>query len=443
MTESETSTATETRLRAEIDELKRRLDSQERHPSRSTLWLLAFLALAGVVGAFLYGYIPHLRRQTMLVAEAKADSDAIPTVNVVSVERSPGSSELVLPGNIQAVTEAPLLARASGYVKKRYADIGDRVSAGQLLAEIEAPELGQQVMQATANLEQMRSSLEQATADLQQGQTNARMAKVTADRWSNLATRGVVSKQENDLYQSQLEAQQSKVQSLEKAVNVARSSVRVAEANLARLQQMQGYLRVQAPFAGVITVRNVDVGALVTEGNTLLYRIAQTDRLRTFVNLPQAAAASIRPGQTAILTTPDLPNRQFTGTVTRSANSLDPATRTMLTEVQIPNPNGLLMPGMYASVDLTTARQDPPLLIPGDTLIVRADGPQVAMIAPDRTVHFQRITIGRDYGDKIEVLSGLQAGQQIVVNPSDSVREKVKVNAVLLKEKPVRPAGGH
>ena len=458
MTEGETlltkPSTSEARLRAEIEELKRRLHEQEQlvsasgvrqqhYPSKTTLWIIAVLAALAIVGAFFFGYIPHVRRQAMLVTEAKADSEALPTVNVVSAERSSGRSEFMLTGNIQALTEAPLLARASGYITKRLVDMGDRVTSGQLVAEIEGPELVQQVAQATAVVEQTRASLEQATADLQEGKTTANLSRITAERWKSLQARGVVSKQENDTYQSQYESQQSKVQALDKAVNVARSNVHVAEANLARLKEMQSYLHVRAPFAGVITQRNVDVGALVTEGNTLLFRIAQIDRLRIFVNVPQVDAATVHAGQTATLTTPELPNRRFEGTVTRTANSLDPATRTMLTEVQIPNPNGTLLPGMYAEVDMLAPRQDPPLVIPGDTLIVRADGPQVALITPESTVHFQRVVIGRDYGDKIEVISGLRSGQQLIVNPSDDVREGVKVNPVALKEKIARPAGGH
>lgn len=429
---------TEAQLRAEIQELKHRLGERPDkgvHPSKLTLWVVALLVLVGLTAAFLTGYLPFLHRQSMLVSEAKSESQAAPVVNVITVQRSPGRSELVLPGNIQAVTEAPVLSRASGYVKRRLADIGDRVTAGQLLAEIDATELGQQVSQAKASLEQASSNLEQAMADLDQGKTNEKMSQVTAGRWKDLAARGVVSRQENDVYQAQFESQQARVHSLEKAVNAAKSSVRASEANLARLTEIQSYLKVRAPFAGVITLRNVDTGALVNEGSTLLFRIAQTDRLRTYVNVPQADADEVHVGQAATLTIPDLPNRKFMGTVTRTSNALDPSSRTLLTEVQIPNQDGVLMPGMYSQVDLTTARKNPPLVIPGDTLVVRANGPQVAVVNPDSTIHYQLIQLGRDYGDKLEVLGGLQPGQKVVVNPGDAVREKVKVNAVLLREK--------
>jgi RND family efflux transporter MFP subunit len=430
---------TEARLRAEIEDLKRRLDQQKQQPavarpSKGSLWTIAVVAAILIVVAFFTGYIPRQRREAVLASEETTAETTAPKVNVVAVERSAGRSELVLPGSIQAVTEAPILARSNGYVKRRLVDIGDRVSAGQLVAELEAPELIQMLHQAQAALEQTKSAVEQATANLQQSRTNERLAQVTAQRWANLFQRGVVSRQENDTYQAQYDSQKANTQALEKAVAAARSNVAAAEANVARLTELKGFSRVRAPFAGVITVRNVDTGVLVTEGSTLLFRIAQTNRLRTYLNLPQAEASSVRTGQAATLTIPDLPGRKFPGSVTRTANALDPATRTLLTEVQVANPDGALMPGMYADVDLTTARKEPPLLIPGDTLVVRSDGPQVAVVAPDRSVHYQLIQLGRDFGDRIEVVSGLQLGQQVVVNPGDSVEEGSKVNPVLLRK---------
>jgi RND family efflux transporter MFP subunit len=207
-------------------------------------------------------------------------------------------------------------------------------------------------------------------------------------------------------------------------------AVAAAEANLARFNQIKTYQTVRAPFDGVITVRNVDTGALVNEGNTMLFRVAQTGTLRTYLNLPQSDAESVRAGQHATLTIPELPGRKFNGIVSRTANALDPATRTLLTEVQVPNQAGVLMPGMYAQVDLSVPRRDPPLAIPGDTLIIRGDGPQVAILTGDDTVHFARIQLGRDFGDHIEVLSGISEGDRLIINPSDAVREGIKVKPV-------------
>lgn len=336
---------TEQQLRAEIADLKRQLEQQQqapkdavKPPSRTTLGALSLVGVIAVVVAFFAGYLPHQKRERMLVAEAKADGEAHPTVTVAPVRSSPGQVDIVLPGNTQAVTEAPVLARADGYIKKRYADIGDRVKAGQLLAELEAPELDQQVQQVRAALEQSRSELEAASANLEQGKSNEDLARVTASRWNNLVAKGAVSRQENDQYQAQFKAQSAGVQSLAKAVAAARNNVSASQANLARLIELQGYEKVRAPFSGVITVRNIDVGALVTNGNTLLYRIAQTNVLRTYINVPQSDADAVRVRQAAVLTVPDLPGRQFHGTVTRTANSLDPASRTLLVGCRRPTP---------------------------------------------------------------------------------------------------------
>jgi RND family efflux transporter MFP subunit len=397
--------------------------------------LIALLLAALIVVGFFVGYLPRQRREAVLAAESKETVATLPVVNVSRVTRSSGNSQLVLPGNIQAVTEAPILARATGYIRKRYVDIGDRVKAGQVVAEVEAPELDQQILQANATIDQVKSSVQQAEAAIQQGRANENLARLTAGRMANLLGRGVISKQDNDNAQAQYAAQQANVEALNKAAAAMRSSVTAAEANLARLNQIKTYQTVRAPFDGVITLRNVDTGALVNEGSTLLFRVAQTGTLRTYINLPQSDADSVKPGQRAIISISEIAGRKFEGVVTRTSNALDPATRTLLTEVQVQNRDGRLMPGMFAQVDLTVPRKYPPLLIAGDTLVVRSDGPQVAVVQPDATVHFTRIQLGRDFGDRLEVLSGLQEGQRLAVNPSDEVREGVKVNPIAAPEK--------
>ncbi len=441
--------ASEEQLRAEIEGLKRQLEQQKRElaagrgaaangPSGRTLAVVVLLLAALAVAGYFLGYAPRQHREQVLAAESRATSRSLPEVNAAIVAQSSAQTSLVLPGSIEAVTEAPVLARASGYIVKRSADIGDRVAAGQVLAEIEAPEIDQQIQQAKAQVDQSASAIQQAQANLVQGQANLQLAEVTKDRWQKLFDKGVVSRQENDTYRTQWVAQQANVEALEKAVAAARSNLGAAEANLARLNDLHSYQTVRAPFAGVITLRNVDVGALVTEGATLLYRIAQTDRLRTYLNVPQADADSVRPGQQATLVIPDLAGRKFPGVVTRTANALDPSSRTLLAEVQASNAAGVLLPGMYAQVDLEVPRKAPPLVIPGDTLVVRDNATEVAVIASDGTVHFQRIQLGRDFGDRLEVLSGLEKGQLLAVNPSDAVREGVKVKP-LRTERPAVP----
>ncbi len=436
---------TEDRLRSEIEDLKRQLEEQKnlhasgdrtnRRPSAVSLILIAILLAVLIVVGFFVGFLPRQRREAVLASESKEAGRTLPVVNVSRVTRSAGDSLLVLPGNIQAVTEAPILARATGYIRKRYVDIGDRVKAGQVVAEVEAPELDQQILQANASIDQVKSSVQQAEAAIQQGRANENLARLTAGRVANLLGRGVISKQDNDNAQAQYAAQQANVEALGKAAAAMRSGVAAAEANLARLHQIKTYQTVRAPFDGVITLRNVDTGALVNEGSTLLFRVAQTATLRTYINLPQADAESVKVGQHAIVSIAELPGRKFDGVVTRTSNALDPATRTLLTELQVRNADGALMPGMFAQVDLTVPRKYPPLLIPGDTLVVRSDGPQVAVVNADGAVHFTRIQLGRDYGDRLEVISGLVEGQRLAVNPSDEVREGAKVNPVDAPEK--------
>ena len=445
---------TEERLRREIEDLKRQLREQKGlgsahagltakpwHPSSVTLWSIFLGVIVLIVIGFFAGYIPLQKRQTLIRNQALEQDQALPRMGVIEVGLSSAKSELELPGNIQAIAEAPILARANGYIKRRMVDIGDRVRAGQPMAEIEAPEVDQQMSQARASLEQARAALEQSLANYEQGKSNLELARVTAQRWNSLAAEGIVPRQENDQYQAQFQSQTAGVQALEKAVAAQRSNVAAAEANLAALDQVQSYRVVKAPFDGLVTLRNVDVGALVNAANTLLFRIAQTGTLRTYVNVPQTNANSIRIGQPASLRISTLPGRNFPGTVARTANSLDPASRTMLVEIRVPNPNGVLLPGMYAQVGLSSPRTNPPLLIPGDSLIVRADGTQVALVRSDHTVHLQKIQVGRDYGDNLEVISGLQLGDMLIANPGDAVVEGVKVDPVPVETAVERPTG--
>ncbi len=263
--------------------------------------------------AFLSGYIPLQKRRAVIAGEAHEQERALPRVEVIEARRATGKSTLQLPGNIQAITEAPILARADGYILRRTVDIGDRVQAGQTVAEIEAPEMEAQVRQSKANLQLARAAVDQALANYEQGKSDTELARVTAERWARLAAKGVVSRQENDQYQAQYHSRNSALESLDKAVGVQRSNVAAAEASLARIERMQSYLVVKAPFDGVITLRNVDVGALVNAGSTLLFRIAQTSTLRTYLNVPQAQASSVQAGQPARISVANLPGREFAG----------------------------------------------------------------------------------------------------------------------------------
>jgi RND family efflux transporter MFP subunit len=429
--------ATEEQLHRELEELKRQLGQRRAarpgepgnpwRPSHTTIstLLLGFLLL--LLAAFVAGYVPLQKREAALRAEAQARDKALPRLDVIRVGRVPGQSDITLPGTMEPLTEAPILARADGYLKRRLVDIGDRVRAGQVMAEIEAPELDQQIHQAEAAVEQAQAATEQALASLEQGKANRDLARITAERWKVLTDRGIASQQDSDQYQGQLAAQDANVQALEKAISAQRSNVTAARANLARLQDLQGYRLVRAPFDGVITLRNVDVGALVSTGNTLLYRLAQTETLRTYVNVPQDSANSVHVGQAATLTVSNFPGRRFRGRVTRAANALDPASRTMLVEVGVPNPDGSLIPGTYAEVDLSGSEANPPFMVPATSIIFRTDGSQVAVVQPDGTVHLQKVTVGRDYGDRVEILQGVADGTTIVMLPGDTAREGARI----------------
>lgn len=366
--ESEVSTSAADELRRENDELRRQLAELRAagnhgsghgsmgvpaklwRPSRLTMMALCLSIVVLVLIAFVAGYLPRHARSTLIANEEIQREKALPRVEVVTVGRSSRDSGLQLPGNIQAVTEAPILARADGYIKRRLVDIGDQVHAGQTLAEIEAPELDEQVRQAEAVLQQARAGVDQAKANLQQGQSDRELARVTAKRWGNLVSDGSVSVQENDQFQAQYQSKIAAVHALEQALSGQQHGVDAAEANLARVQQMKDYRIVIAPFDGVITLRNVDSGALVNNGSTLLFRIAQTGTLRIYVNVPQTHAGAVHRGDAASVTVSNLPGGKFSGAVARTADSLDPASRTLLVEVHVPNPNHVLLPGMYAQV---------------------------------------------------------------------------------------------
>jgi multidrug efflux pump subunit AcrA (membrane-fusion protein) len=410
---------------------------------------LAAVALIAIVGAvWLAGYLPRRDRANAAATVAGETQSAVPVVTAERVTRSPQDSVVVLPGNISAMSEASIYARAAGYVTKRYADIGDHVKAGQLMAEIETPELDQQVAQAQAQLAQARQQLSQNRASLIQAEAQRDLAKVTAQRYDNLVSRGAVARQDADQQESTWKSAEAIVSAQQASVSAGEENVHQSEANLERVTALRDYNKVRAPVAGVVTARNIDVGYLIsatgagqggtpldmpgtqgqaTAGNEM-YRIAQTGTLRILVNVPQSAAPGIETGMAADVLVTEFQGRIFPGKVTRTSNSLDPNSRTLLTQVEIPNTDGKLYPGMYAQVRFRNHRDKPPLLIPGDALINGQAGTQVAIAleVPNqeaRRIHLQTIQLGRDYGAQTEVLTGLEGGETVVVNPGDAVRE--------------------
>ena len=297
-------------------QLEQRPAAQEsRRPSTKTVSMLGISLLALAGAGFAAGFLPRSHVKAAVSAESRAEGAALPVVQVAPVKRASGESVVQLPAGIQAVTEAPILARTDGYLKRRLVDIGDRVAAGQVLAEIDAPEIDEQVSQAGAAVDQARATLEQTKAAIDQGRANEGMARVTAERWANLLLKGAVSRQEHDVYQAQFQAQSANVQALERASTAAQSQVAALEANRQRLLQLRSYREVRAPFTGIVTMRNVDTGALISAGQTLLFRIAQQGAVRAYVNVPQQYAGDVAAGQIARLEVSDMPGRVFEGHV--------------------------------------------------------------------------------------------------------------------------------
>lgn len=372
--------------------------------------LAAVLALI-FAGLLLVGIVPRIRQARELSAEANMVR-AAPSVSVVVVHRGAPTTDLLLPGTLEALHEASIYARTTGYVKQWYSDIGARVRAGQVLAEIEAPDLDQQIEQARAALGQLRA--------------DSTLAKANLDRWQELFKTDVVTKEELESHQA--------------AYDDAAANLAAGIANYHRLRELQRYEHVTAPFAGVVTLRGLDIGMLVTDGATLgaagatsarpLFSVAGTDTVRVYVNVPADVLPLVHPGVQAEVLVQGVPRRVFHGVVARTARALDAASRTQLTEVQVANPEGVLLPGMYAQVRFLVERAHPPITIPANTLVVRAEGPEVVVVAPDHTVHYQKVELGRDYGSAIEVTAGLADSATVVVNPSDDLHDGLAVRVL-------------
>src|SRR6184192_3637517 len=358
-------------------------------------WLALAIALLAVAALLISGIWSRVRARTTLNAETA--QTALPPVSVVSPKQTAPAEEVLLPGTTQAFTDAPIFARTNGYVKAWYFDIGAHVKEGQLLAEIDAPEVDQQ--------------LQQARADLETAQANLRQAQITADRWQALLESDSVSKQETDVAVSALSAMKATVNS-----NVA---------NVRQLEQLQGFQKIFAPFDGVITARNVDIGVLINAGSLTtsgreLFHMAAIHKLRVFVAVPEIYSRAARPGASATLTLDEFPGRSFHGTLVRNANAIDLASRTLNVEVDVDNPGGELLPGAYVFVHLTMPTQVQTLTVPANALLFRAEGLQAAVVR-DGQAQLVPVKIGRDYGTTVEIVTGLQPTDQVIVAPSDSL----------------------
>lgn len=379
---------------------EKRAPGESRGGHGILITIVALLIVAGIVVA---GVLPRMKARAALKNETI--DLATPMVTVVQAKQGAPQQEIVLPGNIQAFTDAPIYARTNGYLRKWYSDIGAHVKSGQLLAEIDTPEVDQQ--------------LQQARADLNTAQANARLSSITAERYEGLKNTESVSKQDVDNANGDYEAKKAMVQS--------------AQHNVDRLQQLQGFAKIYAPFDGVITARNTDVGALIDSGSSggaarELFHIAATKQLRVYINVPQAFSQAAKPGLITALTLSEFPGRTFQGKLVRTADSIDMSSRTLLVEVDVDNPRGELLPGSFAEVHLQLPTRASTFIVPVSSLIFRSEGMQIAKIQDDHAV-LTRVAIGRDFGSEVEIISGLTGEEQIIDSPPDSLvnGEKVRV----------------
>lgn len=382
------------------------------------------LLIAVAIGA---GVMPRLTRQKVLLAASGGVAARRPVVLVSPAHFAPGAETVDLPGDLQSMIEAPILARIDGYLKSRAVDLGWRVKAGQLMAEIETPELDQQIGQARATLEQTQAGIKELQADIDLARANRDLARVTADRWVQLQQQGVLSKQDADTRTADLAVKEATLRRAEAALATAQNTIRASEAALRRLEETKGFARVTAPFDGIVTERLVDVGTLIKAGSNELFKVAKIDPMRVFVNVPQTYVASISNGQTAEVRVQERPGEVFHATVTGVSNALDTNTRSMLIYLQTPNPQGVLYPGMYAQVRLSTSRAKPALRVPGDAVMIGKTGARIAVVDGAHTVHFHDVAVGQDLGAEVEITSGLNAGDLVVSNPTDSVTEGAAV----------------
>ena len=390
------------------------MNSEASTASQSSpkLFRAALVLVVLLVVAVIAGLLPRLRHRAALVAETR--ELAVPTVAVVAPAPGKPMVSLPLPAEIKPWIEAPIYARASGYLKRWLVDLGERVEAGQLLAEIETPELDQE--------------LERARHQLAESEAALALAKTTAERYTELLKTASVSEQETAEKQADF------------ALKTA--TVKAAQANVRRLEELKGFARITAPFAGVVTARNVDVGDLVNaSGGKELFRLAQTDKLRVYVRVPQAEALKIAPGQSAELVIPEKPNQVFTCTVARTAGAISADSRTLLTELEVDNSRGEILAGCFGEVKFVGAKAAPPLTLPGNALLFRAEGPQVGVVLPDGKVELHSVKLGRDYGAFVEVLGGVSTNDRVILNPPDSLADGATVRIAAAAKPEAAPTG--
>jgi len=375
--------------------------SEPPAPARLRIGRVGWVAAIVLVLALIAGFVPRWRARGALVQESR--ELAVPTVTVISPEPGKSAAGVALPAEVRPYVEAPIYARASGYLKRFGADIGDNVEAGQLLAEIDTPELDQELARAHADLAKAEAALE--------------LSRTTAARWAALLKTAGVSQQEAAEKQADL------------ALNTA--TVEGARANVRRLEELKSFARVTAPFPGTITARKTDVGQLISAGNGKeLFRLAQSHKLRIFVRVPQTLARAVEPGQRAEMSLAELPGRKFEAKVVRTAGALEPDSRTLLTELEVDNADGHILAGSYAQARFSEANPDAALVLPANTLLFRAEGIQVGVVGAEGKVELRHVELGRDFGQTVEILGGAAMSDRVILNPPDSIAAGVTVHVV-------------
>lgn len=384
---------------------------------------VALAAVVVLIAALVVGILPRYRRSKAANQVAAREAE-MPTLNVVRARRAPAENRLSLHGSTTALVEASIFARAQGYISRRVVDIGDRVHKDQLLAVIDAPDLDRQVDQARATLSQSESAVEQMKAQL-------KLAQVTLDRYVVLVGKGVLSRQDGDTQEANRDVALANLKAAENNVAANRE-------NLNRLAELQGFKHVLAPFDGIVTARNIDVGSFISAAGASgqgseLFRVAGIDRLRIFINVPEVYVPQLRVGQSVDLNLDAFPGKKVTGKLTRTADAIDPSTRTLLTEVQVDNREHTLLPGMFVTATLINIRPQAPLWVPSDALLTRAGGPLLAVVRQN-VVHLQPVHVGRDTGPVIEILDGIHDGELVVTTPDDRAREGAHVQVKITEQ---------
>ena len=400
----------------------------EAAPRRPSIYrLIALVVVAGLVFAGLT-YAGLRSRSKLVESREETHHRAVfdkPRVLTVKAERAPKYVEQILPSTAAPMHETAVYARTSGYLKRWLVDIGDVVAEGQLLAEIETPEVDAQLLQA-------RATLAETKASLVRNQASEALAQLNLSRVKQIVVRGAVSQQEMDDADAAYKVATA-------TVNVTQATIKANEANIQRLEQMQAFQKVVAPFSGTITARNFDPGALIVADNANskeLFHLSQIKTLRVFADVPQTFSTSIKVGQKATVFRREVPGEEFAGSVSRTTNAVDPLSRTLKVEVQVPNPDRALLPGMYLQVRFRLESPADLVRVPGAAVVIRADGPKVAVLDDQSAVHYRPVKLGRDYGTMVEIVSGLSGGETIVVRPGDDLPDGLVVEAATASATP-------